>query len=227
MNLFAIRSHLDKVLHPVVSVIAKLPLRANHWTVMGAFVGLVCAVALFNGELWTGFALLCARGLIDHIDGFKARNFGQRTTFGAILDDTVDRWVLGIMFTGGCLYLAPTHPHLYVIMGLGITGALSNVITKQSIYAEAKFDGFRKEGKLGHPVDVVGMFGSAEFMIYFGLGLLITAITGNPKAMIAGCWAVAVISHISLLQRIAFAHSRYRKIDPVDMMAEEEPETLH
>ena len=30
-------------------------------------------------------------GLTDHIDGFKARNYNQRSTFGAVMDDVCDR----------------------------------------------------------------------------------------------------------------------------------------
>lgn len=35
MNLFAIRKHLDVVLHPIVSALARLPLHANAWTLLG------------------------------------------------------------------------------------------------------------------------------------------------------------------------------------------------
>ena len=39
MNLFAFRKHLDQVLHPLVSALAKLPLHANTWTMLGALIG--------------------------------------------------------------------------------------------------------------------------------------------------------------------------------------------
>ena len=110
MNLFAIRKHLDKVLHPIVSRIAMIPLRANHWTLIGALTGLACGVALLFGHWWLGLGLLIGRGLIDHIDGFKARNYNQRSTFGAVMDDVTDRWVLGIIYAGGCLNLAFDYP---------------------------------------------------------------------------------------------------------------------
>ena len=32
--------------------------------------------------------------------------------------------------------------------------------------------------------------------------------------MLAGCWAVAIMSHVSLLQRVRFAWKRYRFVDP-------------
>ena len=215
MNLFAIRKHVDRLLHPVVSSLARLPLHANAWTMFGALVGLVGGVVFFYGQWWWGFALLLMRGLIDHIDGYKARNFNQRSTFGAVMDDVCDRWVLGIMYAGGCLNLSYDYPHVLIVLGFGITGSLTNVIIKLSIYAESQQDIWREKGKIGHPVDVVGLFGSAEFLIYYGFGVLFTALLHDPRPALAGCWAVAIMSHVSLLQRVQFAWKRYRFVDPV------------
>lgn len=222
MNLFAIRKQLDKVLHPLVSNIARLPLHANHWTLLGAFVGLACAILFLYGQWWVGLGLLIARGLIDHIDGFVARNFNQRSTFGAVMDDVTDRWVLGIIYAGACLKLSFDYPHVLIVLGFGITGSLSNVIAKLSVYAESQQDIFRDQGKIGHPIDLVGLFGSAEFLIYFGMGVLWTAILDDQRPLLAGVWAVAIMSHLSLLQRIAFAWQRYRHVDPAALIAEQE-----
>ena len=221
MNLFAIRKQLDKVLHPFVSNIAKLPLHANHWTLLGAFVGLACSILFLYGMWWPGLGLLLARGLIDHIDGYVARNFDQRSTFGAVMDDVTDRWVLGIIYAGACLNLSLDYPHVLIVLGFGITGSLSNVIAKLSVYAESQQDIFREEGKIGHPIDVVGLFGSAEFIIYFGMGVLWTAILDDQRALLAGVWAVAIMSHLSLLQRIIFAWQRYRHVDPAALASQE------
>lgn len=214
MNLFAFRKQADVVLNPVVGTLAKLPLHANAWTLFGAMIGLVGGVVLYYGLWWIGFVLLLVRGLVDHIDGFKARNFNQRSTFGAVMDDTSDRWVLGVMLAGGCLNLSYDYPHILIVLGFGITGALTNVIIKLSIYAESQQDIWRREGKIGHPVDVVGLFGSAEFIIYYGAGVFFTALLHDPRPMLAGCWAVAIMSHVSLLQRVRFAWKRYRFVDP-------------
>jgi phosphatidylglycerophosphate synthase len=214
MNLFAFRKQLDRLIHPIVSALAKLPIHANAWTAFGAALGLVGGIVLFKGWWWTGFVLLFARGLVDHIDGYKARNFNQRSTFGAVMDDVCDRWVLGIMYAGGCLKLAEDYPHVLIVLGFGITGALTNVIIKLSIYAESQQDVWREKGKIGHPIDVVGLFGSAEFLIYYGAGVLFTALLGDTRPLLAGCWAVAIMSHVSLLQRVRFAWKRYRFVDP-------------
>lgn len=220
MNLFALRKQADRVLHPLVSTLARSPLRANHWTLCGTLVGLGCGIVFWRGYYGLGVVLLLVRGLLDHVDGYVARNYDQRSTFGAIADDVSDRWVLGIIYAGGCLSLAAVYPHALVLLGVGITGALSNVIAKQSIYAEARHDGFREHGKYGHPVDVVGVFGSAEFIIYFGVGALLTAMTGDARPMLVGVWLVAVMSHVSLVQRVVFAR-RYRHVDPATLEANE------
>ena len=221
MNLFAIRKQLDRVLLPVVSALARLPIHANAWTGLGAVIGLVGGVVLYYGMWWAGWALLVARGIVDHVDGYKARNFNQRSTFGAVMDDVCDRWVLGIMYAGGCLNLSEDYPHVLIVLGFGITGALTNVIIKLSIYAESQQDIWREKGKIGHPVDVVGLFGSAEFIIYYGLGVFFTAVLDDPRPLLAGCWAVAIMSHVSLLQRVRFAWKRYRFVDPGLVTAED------
>ena len=134
----------------------------------------------FYGHWWPGLALLIVRGLVDHIDGYKARNFNQRSTFGAVMDDVCDRWVLGIMYAGGCLNLANDYPHILIVLGFGITGSLTNVIIKLSIYAESQQDIWREKGKIGHPVDVVGLFGSAEFLIYYGVRRVLHRAAPRP-----------------------------------------------
>ena len=68
MNLFAIRKQVDKILHPVVSGLARIPLNANQWTLLGAFVGLACGVAFLYGKWWIGLALLLVTtGLHVHL----------------------------------------------------------------------------------------------------------------------------------------------------------------
>ena len=214
MNLFVVRKHLDKLIHPVVSTVGRLPVSATQWTAFGALLGAVGGVALYYGHWWAGLVLLLVRGLVDHVDGYVARNFDQRSTFGAVMDDVVDRWTLGVMYAGACIYLARAYPHALILMGLGITGALTNVIIKLSVYAEAHHDGRRDKGKYSHPIDVVGLFGSAEFILYFGLGLFFTALTQDLRPALGGVWAVAILSHVSLLQRVWFARRRYRRVDP-------------
>ncbi len=221
MNLFALRKYVDRILHPVVSTLARLPIKANQWTLIGAMVGLATGIMLLYGKWWIGLGLLIGRGIIDHIDGYVARNHNQRTTFGAVMDDVCDRWVLGIMYAGGCLNLSADYPHVLIVLAFGITGSLSNVIIKLSLYAESHQDVFREEGKMGHPVDVVGVFGSAEFLIYFGVGVLFTAALQDPRPLLAGAWAVAIMSHVSLLQRVGFAWKRYRRVDPAALMDEQ------
>ena len=93
MNLFAFRKALDRVLHPIVSSLAKLPFSANAWTMFGALVGLVGGAALFYGMWWLGFVLLIVRGLVDN-----AAKMGRHFTEAAWALD--DPWIGDVRFTG-------------------------------------------------------------------------------------------------------------------------------
>ena len=221
MNLYAMRKQADRVLVPLVKVFASLPLRANQWTLVGAMLGVACGVAFLYGLWIWGIVLFILRGITDHVDGYVARTRNQRSTFGAVMDDVSDRWVLGVIYAGGCLNLPVYYPHVLIVCGLGITGALSNALIKLSVYAESHQDVWREHGKIGHPIDGVGSFGSAEFMVYFGFGVLFTAILDDPRALLAGAWAVAIMAHVSLLQRMGFAWRHYRDIDPVALADDE------
>jgi len=214
MTLYSLRKQADKVLIPFVKLLATIPLKANHWTLLGAILGIAVGAAFLYGWWTTGIALFILRGIVDHVDGYVARTRNQRSTFGAVMDDVSDRWVLGVMYAGGCLNVAVDCPHVLIVLGLGITGSLSNAPIKLSVYAESQQDVWREQGKIGHPIDGVGSFGSAEFMIYFGFGVLFTAILDDPRPLLAGAWAVALMSHVSLLQRMWFAWKRYRFVDP-------------
>lgn len=214
MNLFAARKRLDSTLLPLMRVIGALPIAANQWTFLGACLGIAGGALLWNGQWWLGVAALVVRGLLDLVDGYVARAKNQRSIFGAVMDDVCDRWVLGIMYAGGCLAVSDHYPHVLMVMAFGITGALTNVIIKLSVYAEAGHDVSQATGKTGHPIDVVGAFGSAEFVLYFGAAVLAMAISRDARCIVAGAWAVALLSHFSLLQRIIFVWKRYRSVNP-------------
>jgi hypothetical protein len=115
MNLFAVRKHLDKVLHPVVATLAKLPIHANAWTGIGALIGLASAwrgvLRLLVGRL----RALLVRGLVDHVDGYKARNFNAALHVRRGDGRRRDRWVLGVMYAGGCIEPAYDYPHALIV----------------------------------------------------------------------------------------------------------------
>ena len=51
-NLFAFRKNLDRMIHPLVSALARLPLHANTWTMFGALLGLVGGALFFYAHWW-------------------------------------------------------------------------------------------------------------------------------------------------------------------------------
>ena len=81
----------NAVLRPAALFFAKLRIHPNHLTVFGlllfALAGYMCSRAR-----WIEALLLVISGaLMDGLDGVLARETGQKTTFGAILDSSCDR----------------------------------------------------------------------------------------------------------------------------------------
>lgn len=210
MNLFAVRPHLDRLLRPFVKALAKLPISANVWTVL-AWLGGIGAAVVFAFGYWTmGILAFGLRGLIDHVDGYVARARGEMSVLGAVLDDLCDRYVIGVFVLFAAANLAGAFPHVPYVAAFAVTGTLINAFCKPCVYVETQ-DAVRKDGKITHPMDLVGVFGSAEFLIYFGLPTLGGAVACNPWPVVVGIWLTAVLSHVSILQRLVYVARHYRR----------------
>jgi hypothetical protein len=200
MNLFALRKQLDRLLHPVVNALARLPIHANAWTLLGALIGLVGGVVFFYGQWWLGLGLLIVRGLVDHVDGFKARNFNQRSTFGA-------SWMTwgGWASVGRCLngVRLPAHPDR----------VWSGSVRSRTHYCldlvKSQQDTWREKAR-SHLVDVVNVRSMSSSSI--GCGVLFTALLDDPRPLLAGYWRR---DHTTCrCSARPFAWKRYRHVDP-------------
>jgi phosphatidylglycerophosphate synthase len=214
MNLFSVRKGFDKLTTPLMRTCARVPISANAWTVIAWVWAVVAAAVYVTGWHFVGTALLGLRGLVDHVDGYVARQRGETSILGGVLDDMGDRYLIGIWVTFVSFHLAPDWPHLPYVGAFAVSGAFCNAFIKNCLYVESQ-DTKRVNGKLTHPMDLVGIFGSAEFLIYFGIPTLFAAPFGVEWPVVCGVWAIAVLSHVSLLQRIAFIAKHYgRKAGP-------------
>ncbi|MBI5502292.1 MAG: CDP-alcohol phosphatidyltransferase family protein [Deltaproteobacteria bacterium] len=209
MNLFSIRKGFDGLTGPLMRTCGRLPFSPNTWTVIAWVWAIVAAAVYVLGWHFAGTALLGLRGLADHVDGYVARRRGQTSILGGVLDEMGDRYLIGIWVVAVAFHLSPRWPHLPYVAAFAVSGAFCNAFIKNCLYVESQ-DTTRRNGKLTHPMDKVGMFGSAEFLIYFGIPTLFAGALGVEWPVVAGIWATAVLSHVSLFQRIAYVARHYR-----------------
>jgi len=211
----------QEVLAPVVSLIHRAGVRADHLTVLGLLLCAGAGLAFFDGHSRLGALLLLGAGLCDLLDGQLARRAGGETRFGAFFDSTLDRLgeslvLLGIL--GFCLRnlvaLVFESPRVLEQMAVGLypvtwavvggTAALALVASFMVSYTRARAEGLGLECR-------VGWFERPERMM-----LLILA--GALKvfwAMSGALLLLTVLSFFTAAQRVAYVwkHTRGAGLD--------------
>ena len=166
--------------------------------VLGQLLGLMLqagvAVVFGLGYLRLGGWLLLIVAPIDALDGALARTLGKQSRFGAFLDSTLDRIADAVLILGLTTF--------YLRQGAGLPIALllvSLVASMMVSYVRARAE------TLGFCCKV-GLLTRMERILLIGLlsGL------GLPMVMI---WALAVLSVLTMLQRILHIYKLSRLED--------------
>jgi CDP-diacylglycerol--glycerol-3-phosphate 3-phosphatidyltransferase len=191
LNIFA-RASVSRVTDPIGARLVRIGLTPNAMTVIGT-VGAVAGALWFfpRGELVTGTFVVWGFAMLDLLDGAMARaKGGNGTKFGGVLDSSCDRiadGALGAAVAWDCLAVA--HNNM-----LG-TAALVCVVSGQVIsYVKARAEaaGLRAD---------VGIVERAERLIITLVGTGLYGL-GVPYALHVALWLLAVLSVITVIQRL-------------------------
>jgi phosphatidylglycerophosphate synthase len=90
-------------------VLAAIPLKPNHWTMLSILVALAAglAIAVYN-ELIVGLLLFAVAGALDMVDGAVARARDETSALGGFLDGLSDRFVEAVFLFSMMFYTLPT-----------------------------------------------------------------------------------------------------------------------
>ena len=187
---------LDKPLAPLVKQLPPLGISPNMLTVAGAILNASAAVAIAYGGFLMGGILVMVGGVFDLLDGALARVAGKESKFGNLLDSTLDRYS-DIMPMIGLLIYYTGFPRAgdvrlgdIVLCGIVILGSLMVPYVR----AKAESIGLRCD---------VGIAERAERIIIFSGGLVIGVDVG-------ALWALAILTHLTVIQRVLYAHTQLR-----------------
>jgi CDP-diacylglycerol---glycerol-3-phosphate 3-phosphatidyltransferase len=176
----------ERVLRPALSLFQRVGIRPNHLTLAGVVLfgaaGWSCAV----GRWYAALGLVVAAGLTDGWDGLLARETGQETRFGGILDSTCDRIAETLLLAGLLVYYERAHR-------FGATGvylsyaAITGSLMVSYVKARCEGQGIACRG---------GMLQRPERIILLCLFLLL-----GPRAMLYGLGVISVLAYFTVLQR--------------------------
>jgi CDP-diacylglycerol--glycerol-3-phosphate 3-phosphatidyltransferase len=185
-----IQKYARRVAEVIVSPLARIGMTPNMATLLGLLLNAVAAAIIAFGNLRVGGVMLLFAGLFDMVDGALARIRNQKTTFGAFLDSTLDRYSEGIVLLGVIVFaLSIQTPTVRTwIVVLAYIAALSSLMVS---YARARAEGLGMSLKSG-------LMARPERVLVLGAGLII----GGESWLVWTLAFLAVTSTFTAVQRI-------------------------
>ena len=172
----------------------RLPVSANVLTLL-AFAAAAGAAALFAvGRFSLAGAAVAASGLLDMLDGAKARDTGgARRRFGAFFDSAADRLADNLIFFG--------------ILGYFASAATLDVAAALLVFAAAAASNVASYYKARMEMEGVaceaGLFGRQERFV-----LIIVGAWLGPGYFRYVLWALVLMALQSVASRMLFAYRR-------------------
>ena len=175
----------SRITNPVVGILSRSGIKPNALTFINLALNIVAAYVIASSHFILGGVLVLASGLFDLLDGALARLTGQATSFGAILDSTIDRISEAAVLCGLLIWYIPKEAKIEIVL---IFAVLIGSFLISYIRARAEGLGLQCQ---------VGLFTRAERVIVLSIGLLVNQV------FIALC-VLAVFSYITVVQRLNY-----------------------
>ena len=168
-SVYDLKPRFQNLLRPLCAAMANAGVTANQVTIAAAAisVALGCAILATGGAKWTLLLLppiLFVRMALNAIDGMLAREFGQKSRLGAILNE------LGDVVSDAGLYLpfavVPGVPAILVglVVAIAVMTEMAGVVAIQ----------------IGAPRRYDGPFGKSDRALFFGFLALALGVGVPP-----------------------------------------------
>jgi CDP-diacylglycerol---glycerol-3-phosphate 3-phosphatidyltransferase len=89
--MISLRQITQSSLHSIAAALHRAGVSPNALTYLSLVLALACGMAVTAAAFYTASCLLALSGVCDLLDGELARRTGRCTSFGALLDSTIDR----------------------------------------------------------------------------------------------------------------------------------------
>ena len=190
----SLRVPVAKIIAPFVKTLVKLGVSANMISAVGGIGSIASAVYFFpKGEFFIGVIFVCVFVLFDLFDGAVARQSAKGVSkWGALLDSTLDRLSDAAILLGAMIYYIDKSDPLVPVFLI----AASASFLVSYIKARAESLGVECNG---------GIAERSERLI---IALSAYGLTGLSVdyAMSIGIWSVAILSIITMLQRLMIVY---------------------
>jgi CDP-diacylglycerol--glycerol-3-phosphate 3-phosphatidyltransferase len=190
-SIYDLKPRFQALLRPLTAWLARVGVTANQVTILAVLLSLLTGMAVMidpePGPLLLAVpAVLIVRMALNAIDGMLAREFGQKSRLGAVLNE------LGDVVADAALYLPfafvadVNAPLVVIVVVLGIVSEMTGVVAVQ-IGGERRYE---------------GPMGKSDRAFVFGLlGLLLGLGVAAGRWSTAGLALVALLGVLTILNR--------------------------
>ncbi|MEP7004250.1 MAG: CDP-alcohol phosphatidyltransferase family protein [Chloroflexota bacterium] len=179
-------------LAPLARGLHRIGITANTVTVLGVFITFAGAALLVAEQPLAALVVLLAGALSDTLDGQLAKAAGGGTRFGAFLDSTLDR-VSDAALALGAAALGANRGDT-VLFWSALIGLVASFLVS---YVRAKAESMGAKA-------AVGLMPREARLLILLIGVGLWGVLGLYQLFVVAFAAVALLSVITLLQRIAF-----------------------
>ena len=192
------RIFTDKIGTPIALFMGRLGITPNALTAFGVVIAGSAAYLASIGQLWGAGAVLLFSSVFDLFDGALARATGRVSSFGALLDSSIDRVSEAVVFLGLlAYYLARDNDQGVILVYLALAGSM------MVSYVRARSEGLGIECKVGI------MTRTERVMLMIG-GLIVGHWA--PTALLIVLGVVAALSMVTAGHRLLHASTSFRNV---------------
>jgi CDP-diacylglycerol--glycerol-3-phosphate 3-phosphatidyltransferase len=186
------------IAHPFAVLFIKLRISADVITFIGTLgVCLTSVIYFSNGQFLIGALLFTFFVGFDALDGTMARMLNKKSKWGAFFDSVMDRIADGVVLASISYYFLIQQENLLFIVSL--VALISSEIVS---YTKARAEG------LGLTCDT-GLAERPERVIIIIFGTFLNGL-GLSMAIQWSIWILAVVSLITVLQRMNFVYKQIK-----------------
>lgn len=184
----------DTILSRIARAVFGRNIHPHTLTFMGLAVNVGAGLCLGTGHWRCAGALITIAGLFDLMDGAVARTLDKATKFGGFLDSVIDRYSDILLLMGIIWYYAVRNEPGYTLLACIV---LMGCILIP--YSRARAEAFLTRCN-------IGLMERAERTICLAVG----SLCGVMEPVL---WCLAVLTHITVFQRIYYTWKEMQKLE--------------
>lgn len=196
-----------KIINPMVKAMIKVGITPNTITITGFIINILVAILVIYSAIYQpnnlnliGFAgaMVLFAGLFDMMDGRVARVGGMQSSFGALLDSTLDRYSELITLFSLQFYFI-----LHGWIWNGIVTFLAIVGSIMVSYVRARGEGLGIDVK-------VGFMQRPERVVVSAVGMILCWVCNSLWALAIPLMLIALLANITAFWRIAHCYKQLK-----------------